>query len=107
MFCDPYDQALAEQGPAGVFLFDAEGLLRFDAEWTRDAWVRQPPPHGCCWRWVLLRDHDTGHVQLVLSTSQDLLREHPRMDVKVFTSLDAAQAVRDSFGSPPLCPEPW
>jgi hypothetical protein len=107
VFCDPFDEALAERGPAGVFLFDQEGLLRFDPEWTRDAWVRSPGPHTLCWRWVLLRDHDTGFVQLVLSTARDLLVDHPRMDLRVFTDLEEAREVRASFGSPPVCPEPW
>ncbi|MBN2797896.1 MAG: hypothetical protein JXX28_02000 [Deltaproteobacteria bacterium] len=106
-FCDPFDEALAARGPASVFLFDQEGLLRFDANWTRDAWTRTDGllPHG--WSWRVLRDRDTGFVQVVLATSPLLLVSHPRADVRGFDLLDEAMAVRDQFGSPPVSREPW
>ncbi len=61
--------------------------------------------HSSCG--TLLRDHDTGFVQLVLATADDLIIEHPRMDVRLFRTLPGAQEVRASYGSPPVCGEPW
>ena len=70
-FCSPWDEALARRGPPSVFLPDREGLLRFDADWTRDCWGRAPGPHVDGWTWLLLRDRDTGFVNLLLATSPD------------------------------------
>lgn len=106
-FCDPFDAELAHRGPPGVFLLDREGLLRFDPEWTRDAWTRASQPLDATWRWVLLRDHGTGFVQLVLATSAGLLTAHPRADVRSYPDHDSAQAARAAFGSPPVTREPW
>lgn len=106
-FCTTFDALLAESGAPAIFLPDREGLLRFDAEWTRGAWgraevepVREPA-------WVLLRDRDTGFVLLAFTSSRALLVEHPRMDCRAFTALDEALAQRSSFGDPPICREPW
>lgn len=106
-FNSPFDATLAAQGPAAVFLPDREGLLRFDAEWTRDAWGRQPGPHAIEPTWTLLRDHDTGFVLLALVTSPTLLPDHPRMDVRTFPSAQSAAEARAGFGDPPLADTPW
>jgi len=109
-FCSPFDAALAAAGPPAVFLPDREGLLRFDAEWTRDAWGRNPGPHAPGARWTLLRDHDTGFVMLALVTSPTLLPEpdgHHRMDVRSFDSAEDATAARATYGEPPICTEAW
>lgn len=89
-FCSPWDEALANGGPASVFLPDREGLLRFDADWTRDCWGRAPGPHAAGWTWVLVRDRDTGFVNLLLATSPTLIPEHPRADVRVEPTAEAA-----------------
>ena len=106
-FCDPFDESLARNGPAAVFLPDPEGLLRFDAEWSRDAWARSPGPHPLGWTWLLLRDRDSGFVQLVLCTSPTLITDHPRADVRAFPTLGEAREARQSFGHPPVTGEPW
>ncbi len=102
MFCSPFDESLARSGPAGVFLFDPEGELRFHLTWTRDAWGRSPGPHAHGWVWLLLRDRDTGFVQLALVTSPTLIESHPRAEVAVFEDLEAARAARAAFGVPPF-----
>ncbi|MCA9571711.1 MAG: hypothetical protein KC656_27930 [Myxococcales bacterium] len=107
MFCSPFDEALAHQGPPGVFLPDPEGALRFHPSWTRDAWGRAPGPHALEWSWQLFRDRGTGYVQVALVTSPSLVAEHPRMDVRVFPSREAAEAARAAYGSPPLASDPW
>lgn len=106
-FCGPFDEQLAHHGPAAVFLLDREGLLRFDETWTRDAWGRSPGPHAPGWRWVLLRDHDTGYVTLVLASAPTLLAEHPRADVRAFATLADAARAREACGSPPVDRQPW
>ena len=106
-FCSDFDAELARQGPAAVFLPDRDGLWRFDAEWTRDAWGRHPGPHALAPTYTLLRDHDTGFVLLVLVSSPTLLPDHPRMDVRAFGDKQAAVAERVRFGVVPVAGEAW
>ncbi len=107
MFCNGFDEALASQGPAAVFLRDDEGAWRLAPNWTRDAWQRDPGPHDLDWRYVLLRDRDTGFVTLALSTSPTLLAAHPRCDVRAHADLDAALTALTALGRPPLDRDPW
>lgn len=107
LFCSPFDDALAHTGPAAVFLPDREGALRFDADWTRDAWERAPGPHAHGWTWRLLRDHATGFVTLALVTSPTLLSVHPRADVRTYADQASAMAARSAFGRPPVAREAW
>jgi hypothetical protein len=90
-FCSPFDQALAEHGPAAVFLLDPEGLLRFDPTWTRDAWGRAPGPHAHGHTWLLCRDRASGFRFVVLVTSPTLIPEHPRLEVAPFADRAAAE----------------
>lgn len=106
-FCSPYDAALAASGPPAIFLPDREGLLRFDAEWTRGAWGRLDSPPSRDPAWFLLRDHGTGFVALAYTTGRSLLTEHPRMDARAYPTRAEADAARAAFGRPPLAAEPW
>ncbi|MCB9666105.1 MAG: hypothetical protein H6732_18500 [Alphaproteobacteria bacterium] len=106
-FCNPFDEALARSGLAAVFLLDREGLLRFDATWTRDAWGREPGPHAAGEGWLLFRDHQTGFVTLALVTSPTLVPSWPRADVRRFGTQAEAEAARAAFGVPPVTREPW
>lgn len=106
-FCSSFDATLAQEGPAAVFLPDREGLFRFDAEWTRDAWERHPGPHARVPTWTLLRDRDTGFVMLALVSAPTLLPDHPRMDVRAFATHAEAEAARAAFGDPPVTAEAW
>jgi hypothetical protein len=106
-FCNQFDEELARRGPAGVFLFDHKGRLRFDSSWTRDVWQRAPAEPNGLWRWLLLRDRDSGFVQLALVTSSNLIPTHPRLQIRVFESLEEARAVRQGFGAPPVSKEVW
>ncbi|HHO49969.1 MAG TPA: hypothetical protein ENK18_03640 [Deltaproteobacteria bacterium] len=106
-FCSPFDHDLAHRGPPAVFLLDREGLLRFDPQWTRDAWGRSPGPHEPGWVWILARDRDTGFVWQVLATSPQLLPDHPRLDLRAFVDRAGAVALLASLGEPPLAREPW
>ncbi len=106
-FCTPFDEALAHQGPPGVFLFDAEGALRFQVTWTRDLYGRAPGPHALGWRWTLCRDIASGFVQLVLVTSPTLLTEHPRLELRAFEAYDEAKAALDALGVPAVAEAGW
>ncbi|MFT4625056.1 MAG: hypothetical protein ACI8PZ_003722 [Myxococcota bacterium] len=107
MFCSPYDEVLAHDGPGTVFLRDREGLWRFAPNWCRDAWTRNPGEHAHGWVYLLARDKASGFVQLALVTSPTLLVEHPRQELRVFADLEAAEAARAAFGTPPIAVDPW
>ena len=106
-FASAFDEALASGGPAALFLPDREGKLRFDVDRTRDCWERAPGPHSLCHVWLLLRDHDTGFVNLVLATSPSLLVVHPRADVRSYADRESADLARTSIGTPPVSREAW
>ncbi|MFK7930768.1 MAG: hypothetical protein AB8H79_21475 [Myxococcota bacterium] len=106
-FCSDFDATLAQDGPAAVFLPDRDQELRFDAEWTRDAWGRHPGPHAISPTWTLLRDTDSGFVLLALVSSPTLLPDHPRMEVRRFESEADAREARALFGRPPITEHAW
>jgi len=106
-FCSNFDEALANNGPAAVFLLDQEGKLRFDARWTRDNWGRAPGPHEIRWRWTLFRDRRSGFVFLALVTSPTLIEVHPRLEIQSFGTYEQAVTMKNSYGNPPIAPEPW
>lgn len=106
-FGSPFDEALAKSGPAGIFLVDREGLLRFEATWTRDCWGRAVGPHSHGWTWLLARDRASGFVQLVLATSPTVLVMHPRLDLRTFADPESARAALAGIGNPPIAEEAW
>ena len=106
-FCNAFDERLSTTGPAAVFLRDHEGMWRFDASWTRDAWERNPGPHALDPRWVHVRDYDTGFVVCVLVTSPTLLPAHPRGEVRAYTSQEEAFTALEAIGRPPVRKEPF
>lgn len=106
-FCSPFDEQLAKSGPPAVFLYDRHGDLRFDAQWTRDAYGRiDAHPEGApCW--VLLRDTATGFVQQLYITAEGLMPSHPRGEMRRFAVEAEATAAREALGPIPLRPEAW
>lgn len=102
-FCSPFDAALAKSGVGAVFLVDREGALRFDSEWTRDAWGRAEATGDPTW--ALVRDRGSGHVQVVFVTRGELLSDHPRLQVRTCASADEARAARREIGL--VQKEPW
>ena len=107
MFCSPFDAELAERGPPAVFLLDRHGFWRFAPNWTRDAWNRMEGGGECGTRWVLARDRDSGFVQLLMCTGVDLLRDHPRHDLRHYPTEEAAREARGQWGSPPIAGDAW
>ena len=106
-FATAFDEALATSGPPAVFLPDREGLLRFDADWTRDCWERATDALAAGQVWVLLRDRATGFVNLLLVTSPALLVAHPRGDVRAYGTFAEASTALAAFGTPALAGAPW
>ena len=107
IFCSPFDEALAQSGPPALFLPDRDGLFRFDPEWTRDAWERLTVAPAFARCWVLVRDRDTGFINLVLSTSPALLEVHPRADTRTFLDEAEARAALEHYGRPAVAREGW
>lgn len=105
-FCNPFDALLAAEGPPAVFLRDPEGKLRFDPEWTRDAWGRLSVGERR-WCWAIARDRASGHVQLLLATSPDLVAEHPRLQFRTYDSQLQATEALSAIGRPPVAREAW
>ena len=106
-FCSTYDETLAAHGPAAVFLLDKRGAWRFDPEWSRDAWLRDEGPHEHEVSYRLWRDEQTGYVVLLMVTSATLLTQHPKGQVRVYDTLEAAEQARRAFGMPPVSATPW
>ena len=106
-FCNAFDERLSEVGPAAIFLRDHEGLYRFDASWTRDAWERNSGPHAVETVWVLVRDHATGFVARLLVSSPTLLPTHPRGDVKAFATEPEADAFLKTLGALAVSAKAW
>jgi hypothetical protein len=107
-FRSELDRRMALQGPAAIFTLDARGQLQFDAARTRDSWDRledemaridgvKLAPCPC-----LFRDRETGWVQFVFSTSEQLCGEHPRADIRVFPDTQTALQELQSLGVPPV-----
>ena len=113
-FASAFDEALAADGPPAVFVPDREEKLRFDAEWTRDCWERAERPLAVGRVWALVRDRDSGFVNLLLVTSPGLLLTHPRGDVRIYADLPAALEARRPFllgpatlGGAAVARDPW
>jgi len=104
-FCGEYDRVLEQEGPASIFLLDREGTLRFDETWTRDCWGRRPVERmpGA---WFLVRDMGSGFVHPVYATG-DLLKDHPRLQVRRVGDWAAVQAALRDLGSPAVETTPW
>ena len=91
-FADPYDQLLAEQGPAGLFTFTHEGELQFDLFRTRD-WRRRfcsGDPIAVSWNHCVCTDVETGWSMYVLITGDELVCSDERTVTVSFETLEAA-----------------
>jgi len=107
LFCSPFDEALAQGGPPAVFLLDRDRRLRFQPEWTRDAWGRHPEASEHEAAWFVVRDCGSGFVQAVFVTSPVLLQGHPRVQARRVQSESHALQALAELGAPPIASEPW
>ena len=102
-FSSSYEAAVYAEGVPALFTVNARGELRLDVVRSNDAWGRLHPvvpqraPAHC-----LLRDHATGWVQYVLTSSVDLVTDHPRMDLAVYESQASALEVLRGLGTVPV-----
>lgn len=91
-FADPYDQLLAEKGPAGLFTFTHDGELQFDLFRTRD-WRRRfakCDQMAIVWNHCVCRDVATGWPIYVLITCDELVCSDERTVTVSFETLEAA-----------------
>jgi len=91
-FADPYDQQLAEQGPAGLFTFTHDGELQFDLFRTRD-WRRRFAKYArmsVVWNHCVCTDVATGWPMYVLITGNELVCSDERTVTVSFETLEAA-----------------
>lgn len=106
-FCSRYDEALAGNGPAAVFLVDCDGNWRHDSNWTRDCWESIEPPLFEGAQFALLRDIPTGFVQLMLVTSKSLLSGREGIEVRWFEMLEDARSELAALGQLPIVKGSW
>jgi hypothetical protein len=106
-FRDPFDQAMAGQGPPAVYTVDHKGQLGLNVERTRHAWqlAGGDLSSGVCH--CLYRDHATGFVTYVLATSPGLCAAHPRADIARFDSEELALAALAALGAPSVWRGEW
>ena len=92
-FADPFDQALALSGPAGLFTLKHEGEIQFDLFRTRD-WNRRfsktDGVKGVSWNHCVCIDSATKWPIYVLITGADLVRSDERTLTTVFETMEEA-----------------
>jgi hypothetical protein len=98
----PFDQAMAESGPAAVFTLDHGGRLGIDEARTRETWCRLAGPDGREACHCLFRDRATGFVQYVLVTAVNFYEAHPRADTVRYSSAEEAMSALAQLGPMPI-----
>lgn len=101
-FCSPYDLALAETGPATIFLRTLEGLWRVQPDLSRDGCERLKRVPERDEGYGLMTDRATRFVTPVFTTSLALFEDHPRVDVQWFEDEAAMDEALLALGRPPL-----
>jgi hypothetical protein len=100
-FADPFDLEMARSGPAAVFSLGPRGQLRLALNRSRDQGKRAPSERPRGFHHCVFQDRTTRHRQYVLCTSSALCIEHPRADITVYETQDAAlDAVRRGAVAP-------
>lgn len=107
-FSSPFDAALADSATAAVFLIDAQGKLRFEPMWTRDAWGRMPGPYAAGRTWWMAVDQASGFAFVVMTNVRDLFPTegepaHPRLVFERFASREDAAAASRRRNEGSLC----
>lgn len=104
-FCSPFDEAMARQGPAAVFVRTHEGDWMLSDALSRDLATR----NGTVSRdvaHVLFRDDATGLVSWWFVTGRDLLADHPRGQVIASGDHATVSARFAALGRPPRSAPP-
>jgi hypothetical protein len=89
-FSDPFDQILAEQGPAAIFTLSYQGELQIDLMRTRDLRRQNTPPFPIEYCHCLVIDSATKWPQYALITSSHLCRNFERGVIQVCSSFEEA-----------------
>ena len=104
-FGTAFDAHLAATTPS-IFTLDADGELRLCLDRTREAWDRLAAaghaPPTLADTHALLRDRATGWVMYVRAGARALIEPHPRADVAVFSTQQAALDALAALGRPPV-----
>ena len=104
-FCSPFDEAMAREGPAAVFVRTHDGDWMLSDALSRDLATRA----GSVSRdvaHVLFRDGATGLVSWWFVTGRDLLRDHPRGAVLAAGGHDEIAERFEALGRPPVSAPP-
>ncbi len=101
-FASAWDAALAKDGPASIFTLDPKGLLRADAERTREVGLEQGAlPNVGASHWVVV-DRATGVKMYLLVTHPALAERQLRADARLVADGVVARAeVADQWAAHP------
>ncbi len=99
-FASAWDEALAVQGPATIFTLDPKGLLRADAERTREIGLEHGSLANAGPHHYLLKDRATGVLMYAFVTHPTLAEAQLRADAApVPDALTAQQAVAGQWAT--------
>ncbi len=99
IFTDPFDEEMAKQGPAALFVLTHDLELQLDLFKTRELRRQNNPPFPFEHCHCVLIDHATKWPQYALITSAALCIHHDRATIKRFESYDDAIKAVNSFKS--------
>lgn len=101
-FASAWDEALAASGPATIFMPDPKGLLRADAERTREVGIEQGALPNLGPHHYLATDRATGVVMYLYVTHPALAERQLRADaVRVADAEQAFAAVSGQWARRP------
>ncbi len=89
-FTDPFDQALAEHGPAALFTLTHQGELQIDVMRTRELRRQNSPPFPIEKCHCLVIDSATKWPQYALITSSKMCSNFERGVIQICSSYDDA-----------------
>jgi hypothetical protein len=99
IYTDPFDEEMANLGPAAIFTLTHEMELQVDVFRTRELRRQNTPPFTFEQCHCVLIDHKTKWPQYVLITSAALCVNHERATIVRFNSFEEAIEAMDSMKS--------
>lgn len=97
-FTDPFDEAVAYQGPGAIFILNHEGELQLEVQKSRDLWrqhldVSMEERVKIHWQHCVITDSKTGWSYYALISSSILCRHYRQGTIDCFSSYDEALQV--------------
>ena len=89
-FVDPFDQQLAEEGPAALFTFTHQGELQVDVMRTRELRRQNLGPFPLEQCHCIVIDSKTNWPQYALITSKRLCLNYDRGTIQVYATFQVA-----------------